>query len=48
MQIEGANKTVFGSHTWPIQSVKSQEHLTPVWNLLQQKKAPEVSNDGEV
>lgn len=48
MQIRGANKTVLGSHTWPIQSVKSQELLTPVWNLLQQKKAPEVSDDREI
>lgn len=27
---------------------KSQEHLTQVWNLLHQKKAPEVSNDSEI
>lgn len=48
MQIRGANKTFLGSHTWPIQSIKSQEHLTPVWNLLQQKKASEVSDDSEI
>lgn len=48
MEIRGANKNVLGTNTWPIQSVKSLKHLTLVWNLLQQKKAPEMSEEGEM
>lgn len=48
MQIRGANIKVLGTNTWPIQSVKSLEHLTLVWNLLQQKKAPAMSEEREM